>query len=49
MSAMRRMLLLALVLTAPAAPAFADFNVCNKSQLAARVALGRFDGTHWTS
>jgi len=50
---MRRMLLPAFVLTAltalPAMPAFADFTVCNKSQLAARVALGRFDGTHWTS
>lgn len=49
---MRPMLLLA-ILTVPAAllstPAFADFTICNKSQLAARVALGRFDGTHWTS
>ena len=49
---MRRMLLLAF-LTAlaavPAGPAFANFNVCNKSDLATRVALGRFDGTHWTS
>jgi uncharacterized membrane protein len=52
MSGMRRMLLLAF-LTAlaavPAAPAFANFNVCNKSELATRVALGRFDGTRWTS
>lgn len=27
----------------------AAFNVCNKSDLAARVALGRFDGRQWTS
>ena len=38
---------LAAVLAAP--PALAAFNVCNKSDLATRVALGRFDGTHWTS
>lgn len=29
--------------------ASAAFNVCNKSSLPARVALGRFDGTNWTS
>lgn len=50
---MRRAPLLA-VLTALAAvqaapPASAAFNICNKSGLAARVALGRFDGTHWAS
>jgi uncharacterized membrane protein len=38
---------LAAVLAAP--PAHAAFNICNKSALAARVALGRFDGTQWTS
>jgi uncharacterized membrane protein len=32
-----------------ASPALASFNVCNKSNLAARVALGRFDGTGWSS
>ena len=31
------------------APANAAFHICNKSDLAARVALGRFDGTNWTS
>ncbi|HJS45649.1 MAG TPA: DUF1036 domain-containing protein [Rhizomicrobium sp.] len=30
-------------------PAFAAFNVCNRSSLAVRAAIGRFDGTHWTS
>ena len=30
-------------------PAWAGFKVCNKSNLPARVALGRFDGTAWTS
>jgi uncharacterized membrane protein len=30
-------------------PAWAAFNVCNRSGNAARVALGRFDGTNWTS
>jgi len=50
---MRRALLSALALAAPlvfaAAPATAAFNLCNKSNLTARVALGRFDGRHWTS
>jgi len=32
-----------------ASPAFAAFNVCNKSSLAVRAAIGRFDGTNWTS
>lgn len=50
---MRRAPLLAF-LTALAAvmatsPAMAAFNVCNKSGLSARVALGRFDGRQWTS
>jgi uncharacterized membrane protein len=50
---MRRAPLLALLtmlaagLAAP--PARADFTVCNKSDQATRVALGRFDGTQWTS
>ena len=38
---------LAMVLAAP--PALAAFKLCNKSSLAARVALGRFDGRQWTS
>ena len=33
----------------PAGPAQASFRVCNKTGQAARVAIGRFDGTHWTS
>jgi uncharacterized membrane protein len=32
-----------------AAPANAALHICNKSDLAARVALGRFDGANWTS
>jgi uncharacterized membrane protein len=47
-----RRLVLALAMICPvfaAAPAFAAFNVCNKTALPARVALGRFDGTNWTS
>src|SRR3569833_272583 len=50
-ASMRR-LVLALAMICPvfaAAPAFAAFNVCNKTALPARVALGRFDGTNWTS
>src|SRR6516164_3405752 len=35
--------------TAFAAPAHANFNVCNKAGLKARVAVGHFDGTNWTS
>jgi len=41
--------LTALAAVQAAPPALAAFNVCNKSDLATRVALGRFDGTHWTS
>ena len=41
--------LTALAAVQAAPPARAAFNVCNKSDLATRVALGRFDGTHWTS
>ena len=32
-----------------AGPAAASFTVCNKSAQAVRTALGRFDGTNWTS
>jgi len=32
-----------------AGPADAAFNVCNKTTLPVRVALGRFDSTNWTS
>ena len=47
-----RSLLLAFAILSPvlmAAPALAASNVCNKSGLAARVALGRFDSLHWTA
>ena len=30
-------------------PARAAFNICNKSNLAVRTAIGRFDGTNWAS
>lgn len=39
----------ALVVVLTALPAEAAFKVCNKSDLAARVALGRFDGRQWAS
>jgi uncharacterized membrane protein len=47
----RTALLFVVTLTAAAyaGPAQAAFNVCNKSNLPARVAIGRFDGTNWTS
>jgi uncharacterized membrane protein len=50
----RTPLLLAVILgltglTGFAKPALAAFNVCNKSNLAVRAAIGRFDGTNWTS
>jgi uncharacterized membrane protein len=32
-----------------ASPAVASLKVCNQSKLAARVALGRFDGKAWSS
>ena len=32
-----------------AGPAQAAFTVCNKTNLALRAAIGRFDGTNWTS
>ncbi|MGH6828489.1 MAG: DUF1036 domain-containing protein [Rhizomicrobium sp.] len=48
---MRRALLLTILsaLAAIPLPASAAFHVCNKTDAAARVALGRFDGRHWTS
>ena len=50
---MRRAPLLAFLTLSAAilavSPAMAAFSVCNKSDLAARVALGRFDGRQWTS
>jgi uncharacterized membrane protein len=47
-----RRLFLAIAMMCPvflAGPAHAAFNVCNQTGLPARVALGRFDGTNWTS
>lgn len=32
-----------------ALPAAAAFNVCNKTGVAVRTAIGRFDGTNWSS
>lgn len=46
----RTALFLAVALAACAAtPALAAFTVCNRAGQPARVAIGRFDGTHWTS
>jgi uncharacterized membrane protein len=46
----RTAFLLAAVLAAFAAtPALAAFNVCNRTGQPARLAMGRFDGTSWTS
>jgi uncharacterized membrane protein len=42
-------LLAASGLLVASSPAHAAFNVCNKASLKARVAIGRFDGTNWTS
>jgi uncharacterized membrane protein len=44
-------LLAAALLLAPGflGPAMASFNLCNKTKAAVRVAMGRFDGTQWTS
>jgi len=44
-----RILPLLAAVTAFASPAHASFNVCNKASLKARVAIGRFDGTNWSS
>ena len=49
---MRNVCLLALAMSlAPGllGPAMASFNLCNKTKAAVRVAIGRFDGTQWTS
>ena len=46
---MRRTTLILLASLAGATPALAAFNVCNRSSLPVRVAIGRFDGTSWTS
>jgi uncharacterized membrane protein len=49
---LRTTLILAMALAAASClvdPARASFNVCNKSGQAVRTALGRFDGTNWTS
>ena len=46
----RKVLLFAVTLAALAAtPALAAFNICNRTGQPARVALGRFDGSSWTS
>jgi uncharacterized membrane protein len=50
----RKTLLLAVILAmaglpALARPALAAFTVCNKTDLPVRAALGRFDGTLWSS
>jgi uncharacterized membrane protein len=37
------------VLGIAATPALAGLNVCNKTGLPVRTAVGRFDGTNWTS
>lgn len=49
---MRRILILLAILVPSllaGSPAEAAFNVCNKANLNARVAIGRFDGTNWSS
>ena len=49
---MRKVLLLATAMLLGSAllgPAFAAFQLCNKTALPVRAALGRFDGTQWTS
>jgi uncharacterized membrane protein len=48
-SVMGLALALALGLGVQARPAQAGFQVCNKTGLATRLALGHFDGTHWSS
>jgi uncharacterized membrane protein len=46
---MRRTILTLAVTIACASPAHAAFNVCNKTSLPVRTAIGRFDGTSWSS
>jgi uncharacterized membrane protein len=48
---MRRtaLFLLATLAACTATPALAAFNVCNRTGQPAKVAIGRFDGTSWTS
>jgi uncharacterized membrane protein len=49
---MRRTILILAVtwaLAGAATPALAGLNVCNKTALPVRTAVGRFDGTNWTS
>lgn len=40
---------LALAFVLAAAPAHAGLTICNKTAQPAKLALGRFNGTHWTS
>jgi uncharacterized membrane protein len=42
-------LFLVVTIALAASPAWAAFNVCNKTGLAVRAAIGRFDRTSWTS
>jgi uncharacterized membrane protein len=44
-----RLMFAALALLALSAPAQAGFTLCNRTAHPAKVALGRFDGTHWGS
>jgi uncharacterized membrane protein len=44
-----RFLLALVLLLAAGGPAAAGLTVCNKAAHAAKVALGRFDGTRWSS
>ena len=45
----RTTLLLAVTLACAATPALAAFNVCNRTGLPVRIAIGRFDGNSWSS
>ena len=45
----RTILLLAVTLAAATTPALAAFNVCNRTGLPTRLAMGRFDGKSWAS
>ena len=46
---MRRTTVLLAILLCAATPALAAFNICNRTGLPVRAAIGRFDGTSWTS